>query len=185
VKLINTRAKAVIRALDEYAAPKYDCVGATVPRIVTDRYKLRIEQRADRVIFSYEKDDVVRTIWLEGHNHPAPTSNEYFLQGYSTGKYENGQLVIVTTRFTYDPTGLTDTSPFIPSSTRKKVTERYSRDRNVMKAAVVTEDPVFLTGPWTFSHQWDVSDDEFYEYGCNIDTSHELLQFIPKKYAER
>jgi hypothetical protein len=184
VRLLNTRAKAVIAAFDEFAAPKYDCVGATLPRIITDMYKLHIEQRPDRVLFSYEKDDVVRTVWLEGHGHPMPKSNEYFLQGYSTGKYEGNQLVVETTRFTYDPMGLTDASPFVPSSTRKKVTERYWRDGKLLKATVVTEDPVFLVKPWQFSHEWELSDNEFFEYECSVETSHELLQFIPKRYPD-
>jgi hypothetical protein len=184
VKLLNSRAKAVIAAFDEFAAPKYDCVGATAPRIITDMYKLRVEQRDDRVIFYYEKDDVVRTVWLEGHGHQVPKSNEYFLQGYSTGKYEGNQLVIVTDRFTYDPLGLTDSSPFVPSSTRKKVTERYWRDGKLLKVTVVTEDPVFLVKPWQFGHEWEPTSSEFYEYGCSVETSHELLQFIPKRYPD-
>lgn len=185
VKLLNARAKAVIAAFDEYASPKYDCVGVAAPHIIIDLFKQRIEQRPDRVIFYYEKDDVVRTVWLEGHNHPEPRASEAFLQGYSTGRYEGGQLVVVTTKFTYDPMGMTFNSPFVPSSTRKKVTERYWREGNVMKAIVVTEDPVFLLKPWTFTHEWDASDDEFYEYGCNVGTARQLLQFIPPKYVDK
>ena len=72
----------------------------------------------------------------------------------------------------------------MPSSTRKKVTERYWRDGALLKATVVTEDAVFLTKPWQFSHEWEPTDSEFYEYGCSVDTSHELLQFIPKRYPD-
>jgi hypothetical protein len=87
VSALNTRAKAIIAAFDELAAPKYDCVAATAPRVIDETlYNIRIEQRPDRVIVYYEKDDVVRTVWLEGHGHKAPPSGEYFLQGYSTGR---------------------------------------------------------------------------------------------------
>src|SRR5688572_7592407 len=63
VSSLNTRAKALIAAFDEFAAPKYDCVAATAPRVIDETlYNIRIEQLPDRVNFYYEKDDVMRTV---------------------------------------------------------------------------------------------------------------------------
>ena len=78
---LNARAEALRGVLDEPAYPKYDCVAATMPRIVTDSYNFQIQQQTDRVLLMYEKDDVVRTVWMGGHGHRAPSVGEYFLQG--------------------------------------------------------------------------------------------------------
>jgi hypothetical protein len=185
VGALTTRAKAIIAAFDEYAAPKYDCVAATSPRVIDETlYNVRIEQLPDRVNLYYEKDDVVRTVWLQGHNHPEPKPGEYFLQGYSTGRYENSQLVVETTKFTYDPHGISDASPFIPSTQRKKVTERYSREGNMVKVDVVTEDPLILTKAVRFGWQWEFTKTPWMPFDCSIETNLTMLQFLPKKYPE-
>ena len=51
-------------------------------------------------------------------------------------------MVVETTKFTYDPHGMIDNSPFIPSSQRKKVAERYWREGTTLNADAVTEDPL-------------------------------------------
>jgi len=147
-------------------------------------YNVRIEQLPDRVNLYYEKDDVVRTVWLEGHRHPEPKSGEYFLQGYSTGKYENSQLVVTTTKFTYDPHGISDASPFIPSTQRKKVTERYWREGNMVKVDVLTEDPLILTKPVRFGWQWEFTKTPWMPFDCSIETNLTMLQFLLKRYPE-
>jgi len=185
VGALTTRAKALIAAFDEFAAPKYDCVAATVPRVIDETlYNVRIEQLPDRVNLYYEKDDVIRTVWLDGHGHVPPRSGEYFLQGYSTGHYEKGQLVVETTKFTYDPHGISDASPFIPSTQRKKVTERYRREGNLVKVDVVTEDPLILTRPVRFGWQWEFTKTPWMPFDCSIETNLTMLKFLPKKYPE-
>jgi len=128
-ELLTERAKAYRDAIDEVAQPKYDCAPMSIPHMWTDPYSHQIEQTDDRVIFTYGKDDVVRTVWLDGHNHAKPAINEFFYFGYSTGHYEDGALVVETTRFTFDPQGL-NADFKLPSSTQKKVTERYTKDGN-------------------------------------------------------
>ncbi len=179
---LNSRAKAIIAAFDEHAGPKWDCVPATAPRIVSDPYNFRIEQEPDRVLLHYEKDDVVRTVWLEGRGHPTPKDGDYWLQGYSTGRYEGNQLVVETTKFTYDPHGMNDASPFIPSSQRKKVAERYWREGTTLMAEVVTEDPLILVRPHAFVNQWEPTNDEWVSFECDIDANHEVLTFMPERY---
>ncbi len=55
---------------------------------------LESSQWPDRVIFRYEKDDQARTVWLDDRK---PTVNDWSLQGFSVGKYENGALIVHTT----------------------------------------------------------------------------------------
>ena len=74
------------------------------------------------------------------------------------GRYENGVLIVETTKFPFDPTGLDDMYN-IPSSTQKRVVERYWRDGDTLKADIVTEDPLFLTRPVQFQFEWQRTDD--------------------------
>lgn len=90
--------------------------------------------------------------------------------------------MVETTKFTYDPQGMTDSSPFIPASQRKKVTERYWREGNMLKADVAIEDPLMLTKPNKFTTQWELANFEWVPFDCDIETSHEVLKFLPPKY---
>ena len=58
--LLTDRARGFQAAFDEIAALKYDCAPMSIPHLYTDPYAYKIEQMDDRVILSYEKDDVVR-----------------------------------------------------------------------------------------------------------------------------
>ena len=179
---LNARAQALRGVLDEPAYPKYDCVAATMPRIVTDSYNFQIQQQSDRVLLMFEKDDVVRTVWMEGHPHPAPSVGEYFLQGYSLGRYAGDQLVVETSKFTYDPHGFSDGSPTIASSQRKKVSERYWLDEGRLRVEVVTEDPLMILEPYRFRYSWDRTDEEWLEFACDIENSHTVLPFLTPQY---
>src|SRR5690606_12273686 len=164
-------------AFEEPLGPKFDCVQATVPSLLADPYRFAVHQLADRVIFEYEKDVVVRTIWLDGWGHPEPGPYDASWQGHSRSRYEGDTLVVVTDRFLYDPTGLEDLGG-IPSSTLKRVTERYSRDGDRLRAAVLTEDPLILEEPIEFTFEWVRGEDPlFLPYGCELDQARQPVQF--------
>ncbi len=173
-----TRAgRKMADAFEEPLGPKFDCVQATVPSLLADPYRFAVHQLADRVIFEYEKDDVVRTIWLDGWGHPEPGPYDASWQGHSRGRYEGDTLVVVTDRFLYDPTGLEDLGG-IPSSTLKRVTERYSRDGDRLRAEVLTEDPLILEEPIEFTFEWVRGEDPlFLPYGCELDQARQPVQF--------
>ena len=180
---LKARAIGFIQAFDEALGPKYDCVPATMPSLVIDPYNFSIEQRRDRLVLTYEKDDIVRTIWLNGAG-PQPTVYDVYWQGHSVGRYENGQLVVETTKFPFDPTGLDDMYN-IPSSTQKKVTERYWREGDTLKADILTEDPLFLKEPVRFQFEWVKTDTPLeLPYSCDPDLAKQPLKFIPSKYQE-
>jgi hypothetical protein len=181
---LTARARAFQAAYDEIAAPKYDCAPMTIPHMYTDPYEYQIEQMSDRVVITYEKDDVVRTVWLEGYGHQRPRQNQFFVQGYSTGRYENGVLVVETTRFTFDPTGLN--SDFkLPSSTQKRVTERYSREDEALRLEVTTEDTFFLREPWAFIVRSQLVDGELrLPWNCDLDAARQTLQLFPTTYPD-
>ena len=181
---LTGRARAYRDAIDEVAQPKYDCAPMPIPHMWTDPYSHQIEQHDDRVIFTYGKDDVVRTVWLEGHGHAEPFVNEFFYFGHSTGRYENGRLVVVTDRFTFDPQGL-NADFKLPSSTQKRVTERYSRDGDNLILEVTTEDAFFLTEPWTFTVRSAPDPNPLaLPWNCDLEASRQILKLMPTSYPE-
>ena len=184
-RLLTARGKAFVAAFDELAATKYDCAPAMVPIIFGDPYAFRIEQQADRVTFTYEKDDVVRTVWLEGHGHPAPRSGLLFMHGYSTGRYEGTQLVVETSRFTFDPEGFAGDALNAPSSTQKRLTERYSRDGDTLKMELIAEDPVFILQPFTYTMEWRVTTEELsLPWNCDPEAAQRNLNVVRSKYPQ-
>jgi hypothetical protein len=181
---LRARAVGFRDAFDEVLAPKYDCVQATIPSLINDPYNFAIEQLDDRLIFRYEKDDVVRTIWLDGHPHPSPGVYDFYHQGHSVGHYEGDNLVIETTRFAFDPIGLDDMLN-VPSSTQKRVVERYWRDGETLYTHVVTEDRLFLLEPIEMSFEWQRTDTPLIlPYGCDPEISKLQLDLLPPKYED-
>jgi len=178
---LTERARAYQAAIDELAQPKYDCAPMPIPHMYTDPYSFRLEQLEDRVLVYYGKDDVVRTIWLEGHGHPTPAINEFFYFGYAQGRYENGALVVTTDRFTFDPQGL-NADFRIPSSTQKQLFERFSRDGDDLVLEVSTTDTFFLKEPWEFTIRSTPVTDMGDAWTCELDGARRSLRFEISKY---
>ena len=184
-QLLTARARAFAEAFDELAAPKYDCGPATLPGLFGDPYAFEVEQLTDRVTFTYEKDDIVRTIWLEGHGHPTPTVGAFFVHGYSTGRYEGRQLVVETTKFTFDPAGIAGDFVSAPSSTQKRLRERYSREGDNLRMDLQVEDPIFLLRPITYVMEWRPSDQPLaLPWDCSPEASQRNLRLVPTKYPQ-
>ena len=64
--VLNERALAYQKVFDEALAPKYDCLPSSSPALQYDPYMMEVVQWPDRVMFRYEKDDQLRTVWLDG-----------------------------------------------------------------------------------------------------------------------
>jgi hypothetical protein len=184
-RLMTARGKALIAAFDEVAAPKYDCSPAGLPVIFGDPWAVRIEQLSDRVTFTYEKDDVARTVWLEGHGHQPPRSGLLFMHGYSTGRYEGNQLVVETRRFTFDPEGYAGDVINAPSSTQKRLVERYSRDGSTLRLELTAEDPVFLLAPINFTLELRATDEPLsIPWNCDPVAAQRNLHVVKSKYPQ-
>jgi hypothetical protein len=84
--VLNERALAFQKIFDEPLSPKYDCQPSTPPALEFDPFNMEIVQWPDRVLLRYEKDDQLRTVWLDGRQ---PTSRDYGIQGFSVGHYES------------------------------------------------------------------------------------------------
>lgn len=177
---LNRRGIALREAIDESLAPMYDCVPATVPHILGDPYNFSFEQQPDRIIQRFEKDAVTRTIWLEGHGHRQATASDYGVQGYSMGRYEGNTLVVESSKFTFDPGGLEDKPPMVPSSTSKRVTERYTRAGDTLTVEAVMEDKLMMTEPVKFAFEFKPTPDPIAEWPeCDPEQSRAPLNYLP------
>jgi hypothetical protein len=177
----TNRAAGFNQAFDDGYNPTYDCSPTPIPGLINDDYDFQIIQQADRVIIRYEKMDVVRTIWLEGHGHPKPESNDYTNQGHSFGRYEGGRLIVETTHFTFDPRGFS-ANRWIPGSTLKKMTERYWREGDTLKLDSVSEDPLSLKQPYNYGWEWTVRREELTPYDCDPQDSRWGAQWHDSRY---
>lgn len=177
----TNRAAGFEKAFDDALNPTYDCSATPIPGLINDNYDFQIVQQADRVIIRYEKMDIVRTIWLEGHGHPKPANNDYTNQGHSFGRYEGGRLVVETTKFAFDPRGFS-ANRWIPGSATKKTTERYWRDGDTLKLESVSEDPLTLRQPYHYNYEWAVRKEELTPYDCDPADSRWGAQWHDSKY---
>jgi hypothetical protein len=166
----TNRAAGFEKAFDDAYNPTYDCSATPIPGLIMDNYDFQIMQLPDRVIIYYEKMDIIRTIWLEGNDHPAPPKNEYYNQGYSVGRWEDDRLVIETTKFAFDPRGFS-ANRWVPGSTLKKMTERYWREGDTLKLDSVTEDPLSLKQPYRYGYEWSVRTEPLTKYDCDPEDS--------------
>ena len=178
--VLNERGLAFQSIFDEAIAPKYDCVPSASPALQYDPYMMEVTQWPDRVLFRYEKDDQIRTVWLDGREAPA---NEFTVQGFSTGYYEDGSLHVETVNFVFDITGFDDYNG-IPSSQQKRVTERYWREGDELKLTLTVEDPMFLREPVAYTTRW-LPAPEGYKlqlYGCDAEQAGHPRRFLIPRY---
>jgi len=178
--VLNERAKAYQKVFDEALSPKYDCQPSSSPAIQYDPYSMQVLQWPDRVVLRYEKDDQIRTIWLDGRK---PTIYDWGLQGFSVGHYEKDALIVDTDHFVFDITGFDDYNG-IPSSQQKKVTERYWRDGEQLKATVTVADPMFLRKPTSYTMRWLPAPKGYKlkAFDCDPEAARLSVQFIPPRY---
>ena len=177
---LNERARAYQKIFDEALSPKYDCQPSTSPAIQYDPYMMEVVQWPDRVLLRYEKDDQLRTVWLDGRR---PTSLDYGIQGFSVGRYESGALLVETTHFVFDIVGFDDYNG-IPSSTQKRVLERYTREGEELRATVTVEDPMFLRKPTSYSTRWLPAPKGYQlaAFECDPESARASIKFLPPKY---
>lgn len=181
---LNARARAWTEFFDEPVSGMWDCAPAPLPSLLAHATPTNIVQRPDRIIISYEHNDGRRTIWMDGRRHPP--ANELFYHGHSIGHYEGDVLVIETTNFTFDPDGLDDHG-HLPSSPRKRLTERYTRTSpDSLELEITYEDSLFLTEPFTWTRQFRRTAFPPGEWGvCDPELSRRQLDTLPvSKYPD-
>ena len=177
---LNARALAYQEVWEEIIAPKYDCQPASSPAIQYDPYHMEVVQWPDRVLFRYEKDDQLRTVWMDGRT---PKSTDFGVQGFSVGHYEDDALIVTTTHFVFDVAGFDDYNG-IPSSSQKIVRERYRMDGEDLQITLEVEDPMFLLEPTSYTTRWIPAAQGYklQAYDCDPESSRASVRFFPSKY---
>jgi hypothetical protein len=178
--VLNERGLAYQKIFDEALSPKYDCQPATSPAIQYDPYAMQVVQWPDRVLIRYEKDDQLRTVWLNGRK---ATASDWGVQGFSTGRYENGTLEVDTDHFVFDITGFDDYNG-IPSSQLKRLHERYWREGDELKMTLTLEDPLILRRPATYTTRWLPARPGYklVAWDCDPESSRAPVRMMPQKY---
>jgi hypothetical protein len=129
-----------------------DCIPVGAPALMFYPVANTITVQRDRVVMNVDWMDSERTIFLDGRAHPPAAQTS--LQGHSVGRWDGKTLVVETTNFRDHPMGL---SLSMPSSTQKKLTERFalSEDGKTLIYSGTLEDPVYLAKPVEWSGKWE------------------------------
>jgi len=148
---VTEKGIAAIANVGPTSTTQKDCIPVGAHVLMFYPVANTITVQRDRVVMKVDWMDAERVVYLDGRRHPP--ASETFLHGHSVGRFEGGTLVVDTTNFTDHPMGL---SMSLPSSTRKRLTERFrlGDDRKSLIYSGAIEDPVYLTRPVEWSGQW-------------------------------
>jgi hypothetical protein len=150
---LTDKGKAAATGADERTKNALkDCIPVGAPALMFYPVANVITVQRDRVVMKVDWMDSERIVYLDGRAHPPATQTS--LQGHSVGRWEGKTLIVETTNFKDHPMGL---SLSTPSSTQKKLTERFalSEDGKTLIYSGVLEDPVYLAKPVEWSGKWE------------------------------
>jgi hypothetical protein len=151
-----------------------DCIPIGEPAVMFYPVASTIKVEKNRVLLDVDWMETQRVVYTDGRQHPPATQT--FQHGHSIGHWEGKSLVVETTNFKEHPLGL---STSMPSSTQKKLTERFqvSDDGKQLIYSGVVEDPVYLAKPGEWTGRWE------YRPGmphsnqkCDLELAHRFLK---------
>lgn len=173
---VNARGQALIDAFDANDSPSFDCLSTGVPSITLSPYTHRWIREDDRIVIEKDQSQEVRVIHLNASD--APEDREPDVLGYSIGRFEGDDVLIVeTTGFTPTRWGI---ARGLDSSAAKKVIERFelAADGYEMNVTITVEDPEFLAEPYIRTGGYNkVPDHAFSSVACDLETARRHLQF--------
>jgi hypothetical protein len=110
-----------------------------------------------------------RVIWMDGRPHPSDYS-EHTWDGFSTGEWVNGQLVVTTTHMKQGVVQRNGsaTSPY------GKMVEHYFRHGEYMTMSFTVDDPIFLEEPMMRSHTWRLNPNGNMTFGNSFESVEEV-----------
>ena len=157
---LNDAGRAAQDAYDPLSDenPEASCVGRPTPAalVSSSLYLMEIDIREEEqtVGFRSEYYDEVRTVYMDGREHPDP--GERFVTGHSIGWWDGDTLVVDTRNFE------DHRSPYqtgVPSGGQKHVVERYrlNEDGAHIDLEFTLEDPEYLAEPMVHRRQLNYS----------------------------
>lgn len=172
---LNERGKQMVENFDEDANPMVKCGNPGPPKSMIVPYPLSITRPDENhLVFERELMREVRVIHLD-HDHP-DTARPPSRLGFSTGRFEDDELVVETSNFSADRWG---SHTGIDSSEQKRLTERFSMtDEGLHLLAEITIiDPAYLAEPVTFLHRWrKLADRPVIQAPCTMEAAQLYLE---------
>lgn len=152
---LTPAAKKAVTAFDPVksgGSPLRYCEPKGMPSIMINPQPLSFEQQGkDKIVIRLEEYDTVRTIHLDSKLDPAkqPKSDV----GFSTGRWENGVLVVHTSRIS---ARFLESGRAIPLGSNASTVERFtpSPDGLTLDYESTVTDPYTLTKPAVLKYQW-------------------------------
>ena len=140
------------------------CIPPGMPATMGSPHPMELIDNGDTITLINEEMDVVRTIYL--NQAAIPDDFEASPLGLSEGRWEDGVLIVKTTRL--------DT-PYmnrqgVPLSTRASIEERFEMDSEAgrLDYQLSITDPVYLTEPSVHQIRWNWNENTFMQvYDCN------------------
>jgi hypothetical protein len=161
----QARAKAAQWKPEDEMTLARVCAAPSVVYSIQGPFPFEIYQTPQLIVFKYEYFDQVRLIFMDGRAAPpadAPHSNV----GYSTGRWENGELVVETTHLS--PATITNNG--LDHSASLRMVERYKRseDGTRLEATQWFEDPEVLENNGARYIRWTHEPGNYvFPYNCD------------------
>jgi hypothetical protein len=133
-----------------------ECIAVPPPTLMLYGSINVVEVLDDRVLIHSDWMGAERVIYTDGRN-PADGQGPT-LYGYSVGHWEDDTLVVETTHFSENNSGI---AAGIASSPQKRLTERFelADDGSDLTYSFAVEDPEYLAEPASGSSRWDYRPD--------------------------
>ena len=172
---------------DEALSGKWECAATPLPSSLEDPFTIRMVSETEIHIQGNWDNDITRIIHMDSRKHPDGYDRLAY-RGDSIGRFEGDDLIIETANFTFDPDGLDD-HLHLPSSPRKKITERYKKTGpDKMTMTITHEDSLFLKKPFTWNFvkgdpsKVSVFGLPYEPTPCDPEAAHQELELIKDKY---
>ncbi|MEO8464050.1 MAG: hypothetical protein ABI640_01810 [Gammaproteobacteria bacterium] len=148
---LTAPALEIFAKISDETDPTLNCEPYGFAREVVNALPIKISKDGANLVIDYEEWSQKRTIYMDG-THPKDVPPT--MMGHSTGRYENGALVVDTVGLAPDI--------FYPAysgggySEQAHAVERYTvaEDPRRLQVEVTIEDPKMLTEPYTFRKVW-------------------------------
>ncbi len=149
----------------EETEPVARCLPPGMPYFTLAQYGLEVLQSKDKIAFFSEWMDAYRRVYLDGRTLPADVDPSY--QGYSTGRWEGGTLVVETVNLR-EETVLDRYGS--PHSDAMRISERIRLvGPDQLEDSMIVSDPKAFTKPWEVVRRYrrtGKGNDELHENTC-------------------
>jgi hypothetical protein len=138
------------------------CIPDGMPAMMQGMFPMEVLQTPGQITIIQEAYNQVRRIYLDQKQLPIEDAEPGFA-GHSVARWEGDVLVV-------DTVGIKDRVRFrnVPHSNQVRISERIKvLSADMFENQITITDPVYLTGPWTWTWQYKRRPNyKMYEYVC-------------------